>query len=1080
MSTSGNSTSVPTLNGRPIYYISDPSVSGALIWFGIACAITLATVLLYEGIRRRPGLTRVLYTRTETNRRESPPLPRDLFGWVKPVWQLPEDYIAENVGLDAVMFLRFLRMCFVIICVLMCFLLPILLPVNYYGGRTNATDAANSLNSTNAVFKFGTANLEFYSFGNIPEASSFLWAHIICAYAVSFVCYYFMFLDYRAYAHIASHYIHGGIGMGNEFNKRVPAWRRGELVQLRTLLVQNIPPELQTDDKLKQYFEELELGDVERATMDRDPGNKVSKIAKSRQETLKVLEREYVEWLLNIDAERDKRKGKGRRRYYTPGNLLRLQAAPLNLQDMGIDELGLARLRPKRRARRRNRKARKKNDATWSLSLGKDEIDHYTQKLKDLTIQLKQLRRVGLGDTQPIYIAEKDIAINAAGFVTFKTQRSAQMVVQLLLHSSDSYFPMSVTLAPAVQDVIWENISQPAWRRFLQSWIITAVCLFLIFLWALPTSAIASFTSLKSLAKVPAFQGAVAKLASYPRLSALVQSIGPPLIVNICNLVVPYLFEFLSEYQGLPSRSGVELATMSKYWTFLFFNTFLVFMIAQTVIKVAGDFIKNPISIVNTAVDYLPSAASFFINYVLLNLLLFPIELLRPGIMIIQLVGRWVCKTPRDFHELSIFSSSLNYGILYPIHVLIFVIVICYSTIAPLILIPGASYFAVGWFVYRNQMLFVYVKEWESYGHHFVMAFHRCTVGLAVYQVLLCGLLALRKAPTPSALCVPLIVFTLLFHLYCRRVFQKRAYLVPLDLFTAEAKSEAVRTSSSHLEAGSTSALSTDPRLQTVSHQTNLSASIQDSMDFLNQSTNENLEVPPSATIPDYPAMDVVTNAEQQAQDRYPTSYANPIFSKPMPRPWLPVSMAAVWSLPSRVLEPRKEVGGAGDDPQEESQKSRGIPMEEMDRTHERGSYGVREEGEGKEVMDDGTSVSIKVRSRSFLETASNLGSVNTTANGRDGIVVEEDGEEEDGEEVPPEMVPITHAEGAFLEVHTEDTQHQQQHHRRNQLDIEEGGGTGNTGGNGNGNEIVPSQSFGSVDLMVPSGSTDSMANLVG
>lgn len=67
--------------------------------------------------------------------------------------------------------------------------------------------------------------------------------------------------------------------------------------------------------------------------------------------------------------------------------------------------------------------------------------------------------------------------------------------------------------------------------------------------------------------------------------------------------------------------------------------------------------------------------------------------------------------TPREFHELHLFTSYINYGILYPINVLVFIITVCYSVLAPLITIPATLYFAMGWLVYKYQLLFVYTKN---------------------------------------------------------------------------------------------------------------------------------------------------------------------------------------------------------------------------------------------------------------------------------------------------------------------------------------------------------------------------------
>ncbi|KAJ3150986.1 hypothetical protein HDU86_006242 [Geranomyces michiganensis] len=956
MSTTGNSNQTApcdfaSLKDGCTYYIADPSVSGAWLWFTIAAAVTVLSLALYEAIRRRPGLKRVLYTRTETNRRESPPVPEELFGWIKPVWNLPESYIAENVGLDAVMFLRFLKMCASLFAILTLFLIPILIPVNYYASNDHGqsfADAAERGNSTGGI-KFLRESLKSYSFSNIPPGSSFLWAHIVCAYAVSGLTYFCLFTSYRDYAHLATEYLQGRVVSST--SRRTPAWRKGEAVQLRTVLVQNMPTDLQNDAKLKAYFEALEIGSVEKVTVDRDPGNQVLRMTKQRRKTLKMLERAYIEWLVNIDREITKRKGHGVRQWYTPGNLLRLQASPLNLQDMGIDEACLARLRPKRRARKRQKVLPASKFATLSLSLGKDEIDHYTQKLTDLTVKLKYLRKVGvaaapvsrLTPAQPLHREQVPTAPNAAAFVTFTQQRSAQLAAQVMIHASDQYLPMKITLAPAVQDVLWENISLPAWRRVAQRWIITIVSLLLTFFWAVPTTAIAFATSIEKLQKASAFSGIITKLAEVPRLYLLVKSVGPPIIINIINIFVPLIFEFLSKQQAYPSNSAVELATMSKYFFFLLFNVFFIFIVAQTLLPLFGEFLKNPISVIQLifqlAVQYLPGAATFFINYIILNLMLFPVELLRPGIMIVQLVGRWLCKTPREFNELSIFSSDLSYGFLYPIHVLIFIIVLCYSTIAPFILLPGTCYFAVGWLVYRNQLLFVYVKEWENYGEHWVMAFRRCTIGLGIYQVLLASLLAAQESPTTSALCAPLVCSTIAFNVYCHRVFGKRSKLIPLDRFVEQKPVEPGQRGESDYSVEYPSGNLSPSSVELSPSTPNISTTADSSIESLEEGA------PPSSTAPEWPALDIVTSADQFLAEKYPKEYMNPIFSKPLARPWLPVSLAAWWAMP-RPVAPRREASGASSVGNSGVQRSNGIELAntriniKMERTRSAGSGG--------------------------------------------------------------------------------------------------------------------------------------------
>ena len=48
----------------------------------------------------------------------------------------------------------------------------------------------------------------------------------------------------------------------------------------------------------------------------------------------------------------------------------------------------------------------------------------------------------------------------------------------------------------------------------------------------------------------------------------------------------------------------------------------------------------------------------------------------------------------------------INYGVVYPQAILVFVVTILYSVIRPTILIFGALYFGIGYIVYKYKLLF--------------------------------------------------------------------------------------------------------------------------------------------------------------------------------------------------------------------------------------------------------------------------------------------------------------------------------------------------------------------------------------
>lgn len=94
--------------------------------------------------------------------------------------------------------------------------------------------------------------------------------------------------------------------------------------------------------------------------------------------------------------------------------------------------------------------------------------------------------------------------------------------------------------------------------------------------------------------------------------------------------------------------------------------------------------------------------------FIVLNIFNFsgPIQLLQIGpILVQQFYKTFLCKTPRDYAE--VFAPRMyNFGWGYPVPVFMFVVILVYSTIAPLILVFGVIYFAMTYLVCKYQLLY--------------------------------------------------------------------------------------------------------------------------------------------------------------------------------------------------------------------------------------------------------------------------------------------------------------------------------------------------------------------------------------
>ena len=112
---------------------------------------------------------------------------RGIFAWVKPVLRTKEEDLIINIGLDATVFLRVLRMCrniFLVLTVLGC---GILIPTNMTKGQFKKEDIITRVTPVNT---FGDAN----------------WAITICAWLFNIVVAGFLWWNYRAVLRLRRQY----------------------------------------------------------------------------------------------------------------------------------------------------------------------------------------------------------------------------------------------------------------------------------------------------------------------------------------------------------------------------------------------------------------------------------------------------------------------------------------------------------------------------------------------------------------------------------------------------------------------------------------------------------------------------------------------------------------------------------------------------------------------------------------------------------------------------------------------------------------------------------------------------------
>lgn len=189
----------------------------------------------------------------------------------------------------------------------------------------------------------------------------------------------------------------------------------------------------------------------------------------------------------------------------------------------------------------------------------------------------------------------------------------------------------------------------------------------------------------------------------------LVQNSLPSLALISFNGLLPFILDWLSILQGCRSRTEIEYSLLVKYHFFLVVNVFFLFVTVTTV-DLARDLADQPMKFVNKLALSLPSGRGFFISYVMLaGIGLMPLQLLQLPVLFPRWIYRlFYTRTPRgestgrsrcftqlisrlyllDFAELNT-PPPLSLGTVYPQALLVFLICITYSVIAPMILLFG-------------------------------------------------------------------------------------------------------------------------------------------------------------------------------------------------------------------------------------------------------------------------------------------------------------------------------------------------------------------------------------------------------
>eukprot|EP01025_Chloroclados_australasicus_P060634 TRINITY_DN7799_c1_g4_i1.p1 TRINITY_DN7799_c1_g4~~TRINITY_DN7799_c1_g4_i1.p1 ORF type:complete len:584 (+),score=30.17 TRINITY_DN7799_c1_g4_i1:939-2690(+) len=387
-------------------------------------------------------------------------------------------------------------------------------------------------------------------------------------------------------------------------------------------------------------------------------------------------------------------------------------------------------------------------------------------------------------------------------FVLFRSQKAATIAAQTVLHPEDGH-SFQTHPAPGPDEVNWQAL----WRHWRERDLrVLAAFPFYFILMCIPLGIFAgALTQLSSTmcslvqedctaaTGKPNFEDCDNPFTFYckdNRLQNLVSAFLPSIFVATWqNLVMPHSLYYLAQVES----KSFSLSALDRRIAFLFFmwdmfNIFLGGAIGGSITQSLKTAIRSPGDIFKILGESMPNSSNFFLNYVVLRAFAFvPIRLVLPhgGVWrwLLRCGGKCGCvMTSRDV-AMTYAPSSVRYGYEFGIMMLIFIIGMAYAVVSPLILPFTFMYFTISWFVWRYQILYVYVRSYESGGKMWPGVFRQLMWCLYIFVFWSACVLIVKEAFYQAILSI-IIVMPLLFHFqrYCSWRYEKGTMVLPLEI----------------------------------------------------------------------------------------------------------------------------------------------------------------------------------------------------------------------------------------------------------------------------------------------------------
>lgn len=692
-------------------------------------AIFGAEILIFTLVRKR---FRVIYEPrtylTAENKRQQS-LSSNILGWPISIWKADFNDIKHHNGMDAYFFVRFLRMLTKIFIPIWIISWLVLLPVNGAGNTR------------------GYGGLDQFTFGNVAQSTRYS-AHLILAWFFTAWILFNLKKEMRNFVIQRQRHLVDPVHSAS--------------AQANTILVTGVPRKFLDERSIARLFSHLP-GGVKKVWLNRDLKD-LPELYERRVKASEKLEKAETD-LLNKALKLNKKANNGKVNIDLKGDL------DAEGGTRASDRYVPANERPTHRL-----------PVLGFLPFGKkvDSIEWASQEIMETTEELEKERDLLASETGTK--GQKYPPLNSV-FVLFNQQIGAHLAAQALTHNEPYRMAEKFSeVAPA--DVIFDNLGLNPYEKRVRQAISYAATAGLIILWSIPVSFVGIVANVSGLCQY----SWLAWLCEIPQsVLGIIQGILPPALLAVLMMLLPIVLRLLGRFEGIPTKTGIELSLMTRYFIFLVVHGFLVTTISGGIVKAIPELTSDPTSIPNLLAANLPTASTFFLTYAILQALSGTAGgLLQAVPLIVYYIKLFVLgSTPRSVYKIKYDLRDVFFGTLWPSISLLMVISTGYMIITPVINGIAALAFFLFFFVWKYLFLWQLDQpaSGDTGGLFFPKAVQHVFVGLYVQQVCLAALFFLApSAKVMGGLMIALIILTAFFHIILNSSYSPLVHSLPLSL----------------------------------------------------------------------------------------------------------------------------------------------------------------------------------------------------------------------------------------------------------------------------------------------------------